>query len=117
MSLLTGKSIHRRQYTILLAGNNIVARVHTLAQAKKQPSANTSFLYGWSPRQPLSSLSPLVILAEASDLHANQGALPHTNTGAQGAQEAAPLPYTNQGAQEVQEAQEAQDIPLTNPAA
>ena len=99
MSLLTGKSIHRRQYTILPAGNDVVTRMHTLAQAEKQPSSANGFLYEWSPGHPLSSLSPLDILAEAPDLHANQGALPHTNPGAQGAQEAAPLHYTNQGAQ------------------
>ena len=48
MSLVTGKRIHRYQWTVLLISKEVLARVNTIAIREKQPLVASNFKYQWS---------------------------------------------------------------------
>ena len=54
MSLATGREIHRSKWVELPVGDEILARIKSLAIQEEQPPISTNFVYKWDNGKPIS---------------------------------------------------------------
>ena len=58
MSLNTGKRLHRRNWTPLLVGEEIIVQVHALAEKEGRSKVINNFNFEWRPRTTIKELHP-----------------------------------------------------------